>query len=175
MEQFIKEKIRSIADFPAPGVVFRDITTLLQDADTLRKTADALHAQCQSLPVSKVVGIDSRGFIFGSMLAERLGAGFVPARKAGKLPYKTVRQSYSLEYGHDSIEMHEDAISPGEKVLVHDDLLATGGTARAACDLVQQLGGEVVQVSFLIELTFLHGRQQLVGLPVASLVQYDSE
>ncbi|MDG1572275.1 adenine phosphoribosyltransferase [Robiginitalea sp. M366] len=167
-----KAHIRDVPDFPAPGIVFKDITTLLEHPEAFRAAADALLAFADGLEVDKVVGIESRGFFFAPLLARELGAGFIPARKPGKLPRRTQRQDYELEYGTDALELHAESISPGDKVLVHDDVLATGGTARALCDLVTALGGQVVQCNFLIELTFLGGRQKLEGLPLKALVRY---
>ena len=167
-----KDYIREVPDFPKPGVGFKDITPLLAHPVAFRAAAGALLAFTDGLRVDKVVGIESRGFFFAPILAERLGAGFVPARKPGKLPHDKKRMDYDLEYGTDALEMHADGIAAGERVLVHDDVLATGGTARAICGLVRELGGEVVQVSFLIELAFLQGREKLTGLPVRSLMVY---
>jgi adenine phosphoribosyltransferase len=171
----LKEHIRSVKDFPKPGIMFRDITTLLNDAEALKYTFQELFRVCKDLNINKVVGIESRGFMFGCMLAEKLNAGFVPVRKPGKLPYKTIREEYDLEYGCDSIEMHSDAIEQGDIVLLHDDLLATGGTARAAANLVERSGGKVVLASFIVELSFLKGRDKLLGYNIHSLVNYDSE
>lgn len=167
--------IRSIPDFPKKGIVFRDITTLLKNPAALREALDRCAARYADTAVDKVVGVESRGFILGGALAARLGAGFVPVRKPGKLPAATLRQEYALEYGTDAIEVHADAIGKGERVLMHDDLLATGGTMAAACRLVESLGGKIVGVSFLIELSFLHGRNLLAPYDVYSLVQYDAE
>lgn len=164
--------IRDIEDFPKPGVVFKDITPLLKDPIALKKAADALLGFVGTTKVDKVVGVDSRGFIFAPMLAEKLGAGFVTVRKAGKLPYKTISESYDLEYAKGTLEIHADAITKGEKVLVHDDVLATGGTAQAVCKLVEKLGGEVVQCNFLIELTFLNGAEKLSAYRKSALLQY---
>lgn len=164
--------IRDIEDFPKPGVVFKDITPLLKDPKVFQKAGDALLGFTSNMQIDKVVGVDSRGFIFAPLLASRLGAGFVPVRKSGKLPFKTLSESYALEYGEDTLEMHTDAILKGEKVLVHDDVLATGGTASAVCKLVEKLGGEVVQCNFLIELTFLKGSDKLNGYPIKALLQY---
>jgi adenine phosphoribosyltransferase len=172
--ELIKE-IRSIPDFPKKGIVFRDITTLLKNKQAFARAVDMLHDHYKSRQIEKVVSVESRGFILGAALAYRLGAGFVPIRKPGKLPAATLRQEYSLEYGTDAVEIHKDAISRGEKILVHDDLLATGGTIAAACQLVEKLGGEIIGVSFLIELTFLQARKKLGGYDVFSLVQYQSE
>ena len=167
--------IRSVPDFPKKGIVFRDITTLLKDPAALHTAIDMLAAHYARFRIAKVVGVESRGFILGGALADRLGAGFVPVRKPGKLPAKTLRQEYALEYGTDAIELHADAITRGERVLMHDDLLATGGTMAAACRLVESLGGEIVGLSFLIELLFLNGRNRLVPYEVFSLVTYNAE
>lgn len=175
MEQYFQRLIRNVPDFPKKGIMFRDITTLLKDREGLRKCADALYAFSKDLKIDKVVGIDSRGFIFGGTLAYLLGAGFVVVRKPGKLPATTLSQSYSLEYGEDTLEIHKDAIQPGERILVHDDLLATGGTAKAACDLIEKAGGNIVQLSFIIELSFLQGRNQFKDYILNSLVTYDGE
>ena len=175
MSTELKKHIRNIQDFPKKGIVFRDITTLLKNPTALSQAFDELYNSTKELMVDKVVGIESRGFIFGAMLAQKLNAGFVPVRKPGKLPAETEKEFYDLEYGKDSIEIHKDAIRSGEKVLIHDDLLATGGTAKAAINLVEKLGGEVVQVLFLVELSFLNGREKLKGYNVKSLVDYTSE
>jgi adenine phosphoribosyltransferase len=167
--------IRSVPDFPKAGIVFRDITTLLKDP-RLFKRANAVFAERYgNRKIDKVVGIESRGFILGASLALEIGAGFVPIRKKGKLPAPTIHEEYSLEYGTDSIEIHKDAILPGERILIHDDLLATGGTVAAACKLIDRLGGTIVELAFLVELTFLGGRTKLGGREVFSLVQYDKE
>jgi len=155
--------------------MFRDITTLLIEPEAVNKTLKGLLTFADGIKIDKVVGIESRGFIFGSMLAQKLDVGFILARKPGKLPAETESESYQLEYGTDKIEMHKDAISKGDKVLLHDDLLATGGTAAATVKLIKKLGGEVVQVSFVMELTFLKGREKLKGFPVKSIITYDSE
>ena len=163
--------IRDIPDFPKPGIIFKDISPLLEHPKTLKETADELQQRVQHLQVDKIVGIESRGFIFGPMLAERLDAGFVPVRKKGKLPYKTIEIAYDLEYGSDVLEMHIDAIKPGEHILIHDDILATGGTASAVEKLVKQAGGVVVGCNFVIKLAFLEGQKRLTS-PVTSLLQY---
>ena len=175
MEEYFKNKIRNVPDFPKKGIMFRDITTLLNDGESLQKTSDALYNFSKDLNIDKVVGIESRGFIFGSILAEKLGVGFVLVRKPGKLPANTISQSYKLEYGEDTLEIHKDAIVPGEHVLLHDDLLATGGSARAACDLIEKAGGKIVQISFIIELAFLNGKSKFDDYLVNTLVTYDSE
>lgn len=171
----LKELIRNIPDFPKKGIVFRDITTLLNDPKGFKEAINKLYEFAKDKQITKVVGIESRGFILGGALAEKLGAGFVPIRKPGKLPAATISESYFLEYGTDSIEIHKDAIKPGDKVLLHDDLLATGGTMKAACNLVEKLGAEIVQISFLINLTFLNGKDKLKDYDVKSLIEYDSE
>ena len=167
--------IRSVPDFPKKGIVFRDITTLLKDPGHLRSVVAQLADPYRSTTIDKVAAIEARGFILGAALATELGAGFVPVRKSGKLPAPTVREEYALEYGTDVMEMHRDAIRPGDRVLVHDDLLATGGTARAACRLVRALGGTVAGVCFLVELSFLKGRDRLQGYDVFSLIDYTAE
>ncbi len=168
----LKAYIREVPDFPKPGILFYDITTLLQDPTGLRMTVDRFAAMFADRHIDKVVGIESRGFMFGPIVAYDLNAGFVPVRKPGKLPYEKVRQSYDLEYGTDTVEMHNDAVKPGENVLIVDDLVATGGTALAAAKLVESLGGVVAGMGFIIELTFLPGRQKLDGYKVESLIQY---
>ena len=171
----LKKYIRSIRDFPIKGIMFRDITTLLKDPDAVKETLNQLLAFSKEQKINKVVGIESRGFIFGAMLANELKAGFVPVRKPGKLPAEKESQTYQLEYGLDKIEIHKDAMSSRDRVLIHDDLLATGGTAEAACKLVEKLGGKVVQISFLIELAFLNGREKLRSYKVDSLITYEDE
>jgi len=168
----LKAYIREVPDFPKPGILFYDITTLLQHPLALRMTVDRFVWFFAQKRIDKVVGIESRGFIFAPTVAYNLNAGFVPVRKPGKLPYHAARQSYDLEYGSDSIEMHSDAIQPGEQVLIVDDLVATGGTALAAAKMVESLGGKVAGFGFLIELTFLPGRQKLQGYEVESLIRY---
>ena len=168
----LRAAIRDVPDFPKPGIVFKDITTLLRDEALFRRALDLMSVMCGDLAVDKVVAIESRGFILGGALALRLGAGFVPVRKPGKLPWKARRASYQLEYGSDSLEMHRDAVEPGQRVLIVDDLLATGGTARATVDLVKQLGGQVEGLAFLIELSDLNGRSRLQGEQVFAVLQY---
>lgn len=175
MAKDLKKVIRSIPDFPKPGIVFRDITTLLADAEAFRHGLDLFQEYFHSRGVTVIAAIDSRGFIFGGALADRLGVPLVLIRKKGKLPYTTIGQEYSLEYGTDSLEIHTDAISRNDKVAVLDDLLATGGTLEASCRLVERLGGKVVAVGVLIELSFLKGRERLSAYDVKSLVDYDSE
>ncbi|GJQ63525.1 MAG: adenine phosphoribosyltransferase [Melioribacteraceae bacterium] len=167
----LADVIRDVPDFPKKGIMFKDITTLLKNPEALKFTALQFYNFSKDKGINKVVGIESRGFIFGTLLAEKLGAGFVPVRKPGKLPADTLSESYELEYGTDSIEIHKDAIQPGDKVLMHDDLLATGGTMEAAIKLVEKLGGEVVQISFIIELMFLNGRDKLKGYDIKSLLE----
>ena len=171
----LKKLIRDVPNFPIEGIVFKDITTLLKDPDGYSETLDNLYNLAKNKEITKVIGIESRGFIFGGALAEKLNVGFVPIRKPGKLPAETVSESYELEYGTDKIEIHKDALEKGDKVLLHDDLLATGGTMEAACKLVEKLGAEIVQISFLIDLTFLNGKEKLKDYEVHSLIEYDSE
>ena len=168
----LKSKIRHVPDFPKAGILFYDVTTLLRDPEGFRMAIDSLSLPYRGLQIEIVVGVESRGFILGAAVADRLGAGFVPVRKLGKLPSTTVRATYELEYGSDSLEMHKDAIEPGQRVLIVDDLLATGGTARATVGLVKQLGGRVEGVAFLIELTELNGRKQLQGENILAVLQY---
>jgi adenine phosphoribosyltransferase len=165
-------QIRDIPDFPKPGILFKDITTLLKDPAAFTDAIDALAERCGDYAIDKVIGIESRGFIFGAPLADRLGAGFVPVRKLGRLPAETVSAEYALEYGTNTVEMHRDAIERGERVLIVDDLLATGGTCKAAIELVEQVGATVVGCVFLIELTFLEGRKALDGYDVQALIAY---
>jgi adenine phosphoribosyltransferase len=168
----LRTAIRDVPDFPKKGIVFKDITTLLRDPVLFRRTLDLMTVLCGDLVVDRVVAIESRGFIFGSVLAERLGAGFVPVRKPGKLPAGTVKASYALEYGTDTLEMHLDAISAGDRVLVVDDVIATGGTAKAVGELVAGQGGRVSAFAFLVELGFLDGRKKLDGHEVRRLIAY---
>ena len=169
----LRAKIRDIRDFPTEGILFKDITTLLKDGPAFRRVIDLLADRYQQERVEVVVGIESRGFIFGGALAHQLNAGFVPVRKLGKLPGKTIEVEYELEYGRDALAVHEDAIRPGQRVLAVDDLLATGGTMAATLRLIEQLGGHVVGVTFLIELAFLHGREKLKNCPLHSVIVYD--
>jgi adenine phosphoribosyltransferase len=168
----LKTKIRHVADFPKPGILFYDITTLLRDAESFRVVIDALTHPFQDGNIDVVVGIESRGFILGGAVADRLGAGFVPVRKPGKLPSKAVRESYALEYGTDSLEMHADAVGEGQQVLIVDDVIASGGTAKATASLVRQLGGSVHALAFLIELEALKGRNLLQGENVYAVLRY---
>jgi adenine phosphoribosyltransferase len=168
----LKQMIRSVPDFPKPGINFYDITTLLKDAHGLKATIDSLAAPYDAARIDVVVGIESRGFILGSAVAQRIGAGFIPVRKPGKLPAKTIKEIYELEYGKDALEIHADAIEKGQRVLIVDDVLATGGTAAATTRLVKQLGGELHGLAFLIELTFLNGTSKLAGENVYSVLKY---
>jgi adenine phosphoribosyltransferase len=168
----LKQKIRHVPDFPKAGILFYDITTLLQDAAGFRAAIDSLALPFMEQGIEVVVGIESRGFIFGAAVADRIGTGFAPVRKPGKLPSHTVKATYSLEYGTDSLEIHEDAIRNGQRVLIVDDLLATGGTARATTDLVRGLGGDVHALAFLIELVGLNGREKLAGEKVHAVLKY---
>lgn len=168
----LKSRIRHVPDFPKAGILFYDITTLLQDPSGLKLAIDSLVAPFSGERIDVVVGVESRGFIFGAAVADRLGAGFSPVRKPGKLPSTTVRTSYQLEYGSDTLEIHDDAVKAGQRVLIVDDLLATGGTARATADLVQRLGGDVRALAFLIELVALKGRDRLAGHTLHSVLQY---
>jgi len=168
----LKTKIRDIPDFPKPGIIFKDITPLVQDPDCLRLAVTELIKPFKNANITAVAGMEARGFIFGSLVAWELNVGFIPLRKPGKLPYDIQSVSYSLEYGEASLEAHIDAIKPGDKILLIDDLLATGGTAQASCQLVEKLGGEVVACAFVIELAMLDGRSQLKNIPIHSLIQY---
>ena len=168
----LRDRVRDVPDFPKPGIIFKDLMPLVADAAYFRETIDRLEELAQPKQPDIILGAEARGFIFGGALADRLGCGFVPARKPGKLPWDTVEATYDLEYGTDSLQIHADALSKGTRVIVHDDVLATGGTARAKTELVERLGGEVVGVLFVVELTFLNGRDKLTGYDVESLIQY---
>lgn len=168
----IKQFIRDIPDFPKKGVLFKDITPLLNNPKATAACVSQFLNAIGGQKIDKVVGIESRGFFFATLLAQQLDAGFVPIRKPGKLPYETLSETYDLEYGTDTLEMHKDAILPGEKVLLHDDVLATGGTARAACKMIEQLGGTIVQCAFLMEISFLHGRDKLDNQKVTALLEF---
>jgi len=170
----LKKLIREVPDFPKPGINFYDITTLLKHPEGLRQTVDALSAEFEGAEIGTVIGIEARGFIFAPALAYHLGAGFVPVRKPKKLPAECASISYDLEYGQDTLEIHRDAISNGDRVIIADDLLATGGTARAVCDLVEGLGGKIEALVFVVELEFLPGREKLEGYDVRSLIKYQS-
>ena len=171
----LKKIIRNVPDFPKKGIVFRDITTLIAECDAFRRVIDELAKRYKNEKIDYIVTIESRGFIFGSALAYVIGAGLVPVRKKGKLPHRTHEVTYDLEYGKDTLEIHRDALGKGKRVLILDDLLATGGTTRAAIDLVGKLGGEIVEAAFVIELEFLKGREKIKDVPVFSLVKYDKE
>jgi adenine phosphoribosyltransferase len=175
LDSELRRVIRDIRDYPTKGIVFKDLTPLWKDSAAMKMATDALYDYAKGLKPDKIVGIEARGFIVGAPLADRLGVGFVPARKVGKLPAVKVRKDYALEYGQQSLEMHSDAIEKGERVLIVDDLLATGGTSLAATSLVERLGGEVVGLAFIVELSFLNGRKQLAGYEVLSLVKYGQE
>jgi len=168
----LKTKIRDIPDFPKPGILFKDITPLVQNPDSLRFAIEQLIKPFKNSNITAVAGMEARGFIFGSLAAWELNVGFIPLRKPGKLPYDVQSVAYALEYGEASLEAHIDAIKPGDRILLIDDLLATGGTAKASCQLVEKLGGEVVACAFVIELAMLHGRDQLDNTPIHSLIQY---
>ncbi len=170
----LRKLIREVPDFPKPGINFYDITTLLKDPTGLKQTIDALESRCSEKQIDTIIGVESRGFIFATPLAYHLNAGFVPVRKPKKLPAESVSVSYDLEYGQDTLEMHKDAVGEGHRVLIVDDLLATGGTAKAVVDLVEGQGGIVVGLLFVVELNFLNGRQKFDGYDVQSLIRYDS-
>lgn len=168
----LKSVVRDVPDFPQKGIIFKDITPILSSPDLFDLAIEQMLGDVCGSKIDKIVGIDARGFIFGSVMADRLKCGFIPIRKAGKLPWDTIQESYALEYGTAILELHKDAIKEGENVLIVDDLLATGGTAKAAADLVEKLGGKIHSISFFIELGFLPGRETLAGYPVNSLLQY---
>jgi adenine phosphoribosyltransferase len=171
----IKQYIRSVPDFPKKGIVFKDITTLTQNPAAFKATVDEFYKQYKDKDIDAVVAVESRGFIFGAALAYKLGCGFVPVRKPHKLPAKTIKQEYQLEYGTDSLEIHTDAIIPGSRVLILDDLLATGGTILATCELIKKLEGSIIGLGFVVELVFLKGRERLAEYEVYSITSYDSE
>jgi len=171
----LKRYIRNIPDFPKKGIVFRDITTLIGNKEIFKKTINLFFERYKDKKIDAVACVESRGFIFGAAVCYKLGASFVPVRKKGKLPYKTLSATYELEYGTDTLEIHQDAIAPGAKVLIMDDLLATGGTISAVAELVKKLSGEIIEAAFVIELEFLKGREKIKGVPVFSLVKYESE
>jgi adenine phosphoribosyltransferase len=168
----LRDRVRDVPDFPKPGIVFKDLMPLVADPVYFRETIDRLAELARPKQPDIILGAEARGFIFGGALADRLGCGFVPARKPGKLPWETVEATYELEYGTDSLQVHADAISDGTRVIVHDDVLATGGTAKAKTELVEQLGGEVVGLLFVVELAFLNGRDKLAGYDVDALISY---
>ena len=171
----LKEKIRTVPHWPIEGVMFRDITTLLQNPEAFKKACDLLYERYKYMQIDKVVAIDARGFIFGGVLAYKLDVGFVPVRKAGKLPYKTISESYTLEYGENVVEMHQDAIAKGERILVVDDLIATGGTRSAAVNLIEKLEGEIVECVFLVELPDLKGREKINDYKAFTLIEFEGE
>lgn len=171
----LKKTVRSIVDWPIKGVIFRDLTTLMIEPDALRESCDILYERYKDQEIDKIVGIDARGFVFGAVLAYKLGVGFVPVRKKGKLPAETIEESYSLEYGSGTLEIHKDAISVGEKVVVVDDLIATGGTIGATVNLVRKLGGRVIECAFLIELPDLKGREQIKDCPIFAMMEFEGE
>jgi adenine phosphoribosyltransferase len=168
----LKSTIRDVPDFPKEGIIFKDVTTLLKDKKAFRQAVDELCRSYENSQIDQVVCVEARGFIFGAPVAYHLGAGMVPVRKPGKLPARTYQVTYDLEYGTDTLEIHRDAVKEGDKVLIVDDLLATGGTTKATIDLVEKLGGEIVDIAFLIELTFLNGRDKLNGYPITSIIKY---
>src|SRR6187402_465184 len=168
----LKKYIRDIQGFPKEGIVFKDITPLLNDPKARKECLDLLVSSVKDKKIDKVIGAESRGFFFGILLAQELNAGFVPVRKPNKLPFDTISASYDLEYGTDSLEVHTDAIQKGDRVLIHDDVLATGGTAKAVCELVERLGGVIVQCNFLIEITFLNGRDKIAGNEIFAAITY---
>jgi adenine phosphoribosyltransferase len=171
----LKKTIRSIPDWPIKGVIFRDLTTLMQNPDAFRESIDLLYERYKDTNLDKVVGIDARGFVFGAVLAYKLGIGFIPVRKKGKLPSKTIQETYTLEYGEDTLEIHEDAIEKGEKVVIVDDLIATGGTVGATVKLVNKLGADIVECAFVVELPELKGREQIQGCKVFSVTEFEGE
>lgn len=171
----LKKSIRNIPDFPKPGILFRDVTTLIQNKKAFKKAVDTLVTKYKNKGIDKVVGVEARGFIFGAAVAYKINAGFVPVRKKGKLPFKTISAAYELEYGTDTLEIHLDGVSAGEKILIIDDLLATGGTVKAAIELVEKLKGKIIGIGFIIELVDLKGREKIAGYPVCSLVKFHGE
>jgi adenine phosphoribosyltransferase len=171
----LKDSIRSIPGWPIEGVIFRDLTTLMQDPEAYRNACDVFYDRYKNLNIDKVVGIDARGFVFGAVLAYQLNVGFIPVRKKGKLPYKTVSQEYTLEYGKNTVEMHEDSITEGEKVLIIDDLIATGGTIEAAVKLVKKLGGDILECGFIVELPELKGRDKIKDQNIFTICEFEGE
>lgn len=171
----LKETIRTVPNWPINGVMFRDLTTLMQDPKAYKESCDILYDRYKDMKIHKIVGIDARGFVFGAVLAYKMGVGFIPVRKKGKLPFKTITEEYTLEYGSAIVEMHEDAIEKGEKVLIIDDLIATGGTIGAAVSLVEKLGGEVVECAFIVELPDLKGREKIKGHKVFAITEFEGE
>ena len=171
----LKKYVRNIVDWPIQGVIFRDVTTLMKDSEALRESCDIFYQRYRDTHIDKIVGIDARGFVFGAVLAYKLGIGFVPVRKKGKLPHDTIEEIYSLEYGSGTMEIHKDGISEGEKVVIIDDLIATGGTIGATVKLVKKLGGDIVECAFLIELPDLGGREQIPGCEIFSIMEFAGE
>ena len=171
----LKETIRSIPDWPIKGVIFRDLTTLMQNPQAFKESCDILYERYKDMDIDKIVGIDARGFVFGAVLAYKLGIGFVPVRKKGKLPRKTSQETYSLEYGEDTLEIHDDAVENGEKVIIVDDLIATGGTVGATVKLVKKLGADIIECAFIVELPDLKGRDQIQDCKVFSITQFEGE
>jgi len=171
----LKNSIRSIPDWPIEGVIFRDLTTLMQNPEAYRNACDVFYNRYKNLNIDKVVGIDARGFVFGAVLAYQLNVGFVPVRKKGKLPYKTVSAQYTLEYGKNTVEMHEDAITEGEKVVILDDLIATGGTIEAAVKLVKKIGGDILECAFIVELPDLKGREKIKDQKIFTICEFEGE
>ncbi len=171
----LRKHIRNIPDFPKPGILFRDITTLIKNKHAFKAAIEALAAKYKGKRIDKIVAVEARGFIFGAAVAQKIGAGFVPVRKKGKLPFKATAITYDLEYGTDTLEIHDDAIEAGERILIVDDLLATGGTARAVVDLVKKLNGKIVGLAFLVDLVDLGGKDKLKGYPVFSLIKFHGE
>ena len=171
----LKDTIRSIDDWPVKGVVFRDLTTLMQNPEALKESCDILYKRYKDMGIDKIVAIDARGFIFGAILAYKLGIAFVPVRKKGKLPWKTIEESYSLEYGQGTLEIHQDAVKPGEKVIITDDLIATGGTIEATVKLVRKLGGNIVECAFIVELPDLKGREKIKDCKVFAITEFEGE
>lgn len=171
----LKETIRTVPNWPIKGVMFRDITTLTQNPQALREACDIFYERYKDMNIDKIVGIDARGFIFGAVLAYKLNVGFVPVRKKGKLPYKTIHATYSLEYGEDTVEMHVDAINKGERVIIIDDLIATGGTMQAATQLVEQLEGDIVECAFIIDLPDLKGKEKISKYSIFALMEFEGE
>jgi adenine phosphoribosyltransferase len=168
----LEQYIRNIADFPKPGIQFKDITPLLASPEATKACLQSLLNNLKDKNITKVVGIESRGFFFATLLAQELNAGFIPVRKPNKLPFDTLSATYELEYGSDTLEIHTDAIQKGDRVLIHDDVLATGGTAKAVCELVEQLGGKIIQMNFIMELSFLNGREKIKGQDVFAAITY---
>lgn len=171
----LKQTIRSIPGWPIEGVIFRDLTTLMQDPQAYRESCDILYERYKDQEIDKIVGIDARGFVFGAVLAYKLGIGFIPVRKKGKLPWKTIQETYSLEYGEDTLEIHEDAVAKGEKVVIVDDLIATGGTVGATVKLVNKLGAQIVECAFIVELPDLKGREQIPGCDVFAITEFEGD